>query len=130
MANTPPQVTITTLATVVAGDAECVESGYAYACDDCDDQSVTLGNNVSISDADNDPYTVHWELISGNGSVSSPDELVTTAQITDIEAVEPLVCESNDFVFQITVTDCTGASTNSSTTVTADCCGIEGVTSN
>jgi hypothetical protein len=125
MVNTPPQVTITTLATVTAGDAECVESGYAYACDDCEDQFITLGNNVSISDADNDPYTAHWELISGNGSVSSPDELVTSAQITDIEAVEPLVCESNEFVFELTVTDCTGASTSSSTTVTADCCGVE-----
>jgi len=125
MVNTPPQVTMTTLATITAGDAECVESGYAYACDDCDDQSIVLGNNVTISDADNDPYTVHWELISGNGSVSSPEELVTTAQITDIEAVEPLVCESNEFVFQLTVTDCTGAATNASTTVTADCCGVE-----
>ncbi len=125
MANSPPEVTMTTLSTVTAGDAECVESGYAYSCDDCEDQSITLGNNVSISDVDNDPYTVHWELISGNGSVSSPEELVTTAQITDIEAIEPLVCESNEFVFQITVTDCTGASTNSSTTVTADCCGVE-----
>jgi hypothetical protein len=127
--NTPPIVEITTLATVTGGETDCVEDGYVYDCDDCDDQTVELGPNVNINDPDNDPYTIKWEMTSGSGIVATPTALITNVRLENIEATEPNVCDSNEWVLSLTVTDCTTASTTKSTTVRVDCCGIESTSS-
>ena len=123
--NTPPVVEITTLATVSGGEVECAEDGYVYDCEDCDDQTVEMGPNVSINDPDNDPYTVKWELTSGSGIVASPESVVTNVRLENVEATEPNVCDTNEWTLELVVTDCTTASTKKSTTVSVDCCGIE-----
>jgi hypothetical protein len=123
--NTPPIVNISTLATVSGGETDCVEDGYVYDCDDCDDQTVEMGPNVTINDPDNDPYTVKWEMTSGSGIVASPYSVTTNVKLENIEATEPNVCDTNEWVLELTVTDCTTASTTKSTTVTVDCCGVE-----
>ena len=88
-----------------------------------------MGPNVTINDADSDPYTVQWELTSGSGIIASPNSVTTNVKLENIEATEPNVCDSNEWVLELTVTDCTTASTKASTTVTVDCCGIEATTS-
>jgi len=123
--NTAPQVEISTIATVSGGEVECEEDGYVYDCEDCDDQTVEMGPNVTINDADNDPYTVQWELTSGSGIVATPTSVTTNVKLENIEATEPNVCDSNEWILELTVTDCTTASTKATTTVTVDCCGIE-----
>lgn len=123
--NTPPVVSISTLPTVTGGEVECEEDGYVYDCEDCSDQTVELGPNVTITDPDSDPYTVMWELTSGSGIVSTPTDVNTSVKLENIEATEPNVCDSNEWVLELTVTDCTTASSKTSTTVTVDCCGIE-----
>jgi hypothetical protein len=123
--NTPPTVEIKTLTTFSGGETDCVEDGYVYDCEDCDDQTVELGPNVTINDSDNDPYTVKWEMTSGSGIVASPYSVTTNVKLENIEATEPNVCDTNEWVLELTVTDCTTASTTKSTTVTVDCCGVE-----
>ncbi|MEC7239703.1 MAG: PKD domain-containing protein [Myxococcota bacterium] len=123
--NTPPIVSISTLATISGGEVECEEDGYVYDCEDCGDQTIEIGPNVSINDPDSDPYTVSWELTSGSGIISNPSAVTTSVKLENIEATEPNVCDSNEWVLELTVTDCTTASTTESTTVTVDCCGIE-----
>jgi hypothetical protein len=127
--NTPPIVAISTLATVTGGETDCEEDGYVYDCADCDDQTVEVGPNVTINDPDSDPYTVKWELTSGSGIVASPTSLTTNVRLENIEATEPNVCDANEWVLSLTVTDCTTASSAASTTVTVDCCGIESTSS-
>ena len=123
--NTAPIVSISTLATISGGEVECEEDGYVYDCEDCEDQTIEIGSNVTINDPDNDPYTVMWELTSGSGIISNPSAVTTSVKLENIEATEPNVCDSNEWVLELTVTDCTTASTSESTTVTVDCCGIE-----
>jgi len=123
--NTPPTVVITNLATVSGGETECAEDGYVYDCEDCDDQTVELGPNVTITDPDSDPYTVVWEMTSGSGVIATPATVNTNVRLENIEATEPNVCDSNEWTLSLTVTDCTTASTTTTTTVTVDCCGIE-----
>ncbi len=123
-ANTAPTVTINPIATVAAGEAECATSGYSYECDDCENQAVTIGDTVAIVDVDNDPYTVVWELVSGEGSISDANALVTTLSAESLTTTEPYYCNQNQFVLNLTVTDCTGEYTQASTTLAAECCGI------
>lgn len=122
--NTPPTVIINPIGTVAAGEAECATSGYSYDCDDCETQSVTIGDTVAVVDVDNDPYTVQWELISGSGSIADTSSLITTLLAEGLSTDEPYYCNQNQFVLGLTVTDCTGESTQANTTLSAECCGI------
>ncbi len=122
--NTAPTVTINPISTVAAGEAECATSGYSYECDDCETQNVTIGDTVAIVDVDNDPYTVLWELVSGDGSISDTSSLLTTLSVDNLTTTEPYYCNQNQFVLNLTVTDCTGEYTQASTTLAAECCGI------
>lgn len=123
--NTPPTVEIANLATVTGGETVCVEDGYVYDCEDCEDQTVELGPNVTITDPDSDPYTVIWEMTAGSGVIATPTAVNTNVRLENIEATEPNVCDSNEWTLSLTVTDCTTAASTTTTTVTVDCCGIE-----
>ena len=85
---------------------------------------ATLGDTVAVVDADNDPYQVLWELMSGTGSIEDPSALITSLTMQDLTTTEPYYCNQNQFVLRLTVTDCTGAYTQESTTMTGECCGI------
>lgn len=124
--NSEPVVTINTWATVDAGEAVCSASGYTYNCDDCSDATLEdWGSNVTIVDADNDPYTLVWEMTDGDGNITSPEELVTRLRLENIEASEPGVCDTTEFDMRLTVTDCVGAVVQASSTISAQCCGVE-----
>lgn len=123
--NSAPAVTISTWPTVDAGSAECEESGYTYDCEECSNQTVEFGSNVTIKDADNDPYTVVWEMTDGDGIISDPTSLITNIKFESISPSEPGVCDNNEYSLQLTVTDCTGESTVATTVATMQCCGTE-----
>lgn len=123
--NTAPKITITDFPVVDAGEAECEESGYTYNCDDCKDQTITWGTNVTVTDADGDEFTSAWTLTDGNGVIATSSSLVTSVKLEDITCSEPGVTDDNEFVFSLTVTDCTGASTTATGTATAQCTGVE-----
>ncbi len=123
--NTDPAVVIDTMDTVDAGEAQCEEDGYVYDCEECGDQTVELGPNVTITDADGDPYTVLWELTEGEATISDENSLVTNVKLEDVIPTEPAVCDTLEYEFRLTVTDCTGGVTKASTTIRAQCCGVE-----
>jgi len=122
-ANTRPTVVAGSDQTVDGGSASCTPSGYTYECESCADQTVTLGAGASATDADGDPLTTRWTVVSGNATIANPDQLTTTALLEDAEPTEPSACEGNDYVFELAATDCTGATTTSTVRVTVNCCG-------
>ena len=123
--NSPPVIETTPYPTISGGDVDCEVSGYAYDCDQCSNQSITLSDYVDVTDPDNDPFTVEWELLVGEGSITDPTSIDTQIILEDIEATEPGVCDSNEYILQITATDCTGASSAAQISVVVECCGTE-----
>lgn len=128
--NTPPTVTITPWETIAAGDAECTLNGYNYTCDDCPDQTVEFGGNVVISDAENDPYTLVWELTAGDGEIDDPNSLVTEVTFEDAAVSTISTCDDNEYELTLTVVDCPGATVTTATPVVVQCCGVEETDSN
>lgn len=122
--NSKPSVDAGAAMAVDAGSAECSESGYSYACDECGSLSVAIGGSATVSDADNDPYTILWEVEEGSVTISDPTSLVTTVTLSDAEPTEPGDCDETDYKLKLTVTDCTGESTTDTLTITASCCGV------
>lgn len=125
VANARPLVNAGTAVAVDAGSAECTPSGYVYACQDCADQTVTLGADASYSDPDGDPVTIRWTVVSGTATLASATSLTTTAILTDAAPTQPGSCETTEFVFQLEATDCTGVTETSRVTYTASCCGVD-----
>lgn len=123
--NTDPAVIIDTLDIIDAGESECVEDGYVYDCEECGDQTVELGANVTITDADGDPYEVLWEVTDGDATIASGTDLITNVKLEEVIPTEPSVCDTLAYGFRLTVTDCTGGITKASTTVSVQCCGTE-----
>ncbi|MFT5582507.1 MAG: hypothetical protein ACI9VR_000083 [Cognaticolwellia sp.] len=124
--NSAPAVSVTAPATIAAGYTCCEESGYSYDCDDCDDQDWTVAlDAVSIADADGDPFTYEWTVISGEAVFSSTTEIPTDISLEDVLATEPSVCDTNEYVVRLSVTDCTGEITQTDVAVNVECCGVE-----
>jgi hypothetical protein len=107
-----------------AGEAICEEIGYSYICAYCDPVGIVLGRDAVIRDADDDATTVLWEVISGSANVNEHTILITEATMTSAQPVEPDACETTDYTFQLTATDCTGASASQTVVHQAVCCGI------
>ncbi len=122
-ANTRPEVVAGANQTVDGGSASCTPSGYVYDCNACADQTITIGSDATVSDADGDAITTRWTVVSGNATIANPNALSTTVTLEDAEPTEPSACAENAFVFQLEATDCTGATTTSTVTATVNCCG-------
>ena len=123
--NSPPSVEAGADQEIDAGEAECRESGYTYTCDECAEQTVALGADAVVSDADGDPLTYSWEVLSGNAEITDPTSISTTVTLTDAEPTEPGVCDDTVYEFQLTVTDCVGEVVTDIVTFTVTCCGVE-----
>jgi len=124
--NSAPVISFTPYPTIAAGTVACEESGYGYDCDECDNQVIQLSDYVTVTDPDNDPFTVTWELSVGNGTITDPTDLNTTIILEDIEAEEPDECAINDFDVVLTAVDCVGAPSGVSSEIAiiqAECCG-------
>jgi len=122
--NSPPQVSAGATKVEAAGNAACEESGYVYACDECDSLTLALGDDATATDADGDPLTYAWTVLDGDATIEDPTSLSTTVRLDGAEPTEPSACEDTTYSFQLTVTDCTGAEVSSTVTYTASCCGI------
>jgi hypothetical protein len=123
-ANTRPDVSAGTALTVDAGTAVCEEDGYTYDCKDCTDPTVTLGADATAVDPDGDAVSILWTVTSGNATITDATSLVTTVTLKDAAPTEPGECESTEYEFTLTATDCTGASTTARVTHTVSCCGV------
>ena len=123
--NTPPAIEAGANKSIDAGEAECAESGYTYRCDECLDQTVALGDDAAANDADGDPLTIQWEVLSGDAEIADPTSLTTTVRLTEAEPTEPGACEDYVYEFQLTVTDCVGETVTDIVTYTSTCCGVE-----
>lgn len=121
--NSEPVVSLPTPDALDGGNSCCEASGYVFNCDDCEDQTLLLGADVTVTDADGDPLTYMWELTSGNGVLTDATSLETYLKTEDATATEPGVCDNNEYELKLTVTDCTGAAVEAVTTVTVTCCG-------
>ncbi len=110
---------------VSGGNAECVESGYVYNCDECASTTVALGGDARATDPDGDPIVIEWVVVEGDATISNNAVVSTTATLTDAEPTEPGACEDVDYTFKMTVTDCTGESTSDTVKFTLSCCGVE-----
>ena len=126
--NSEPVVEAGAGSTVAGGDADCEESGYTYDCDDCATQTVTIGADASISDGDGDPYTYTWSVVSGDITIADASSLVTTVQLANAAPTTPGECEDNEYVVQLSATDCPGETAIDTLTLVVSCCGVEVVT--
>lgn len=124
-ANSAPTINAGNPVTIDAGDATCQVSGYSYICDECDSVTVNLGVGASVTDPDGDVYTHVWNVIDGDATVTDPTSLTTMVVLEGAEPTEPNVCDSTTYELQLSVTDCPGAETTDSVTLTVNCCGIE-----
>ena len=122
--NSAPTVFPGTTQSANAGEVICEEVGYSYICAYCDPVSIMLGTDAIVRDADGDPLTVLWTVISGSAGVADPYRLITEAQMGSSQPIEPDACEANEYRFELTVTDCTGASASAQVSHNAICCGI------
>jgi hypothetical protein len=122
--NERPTITAGTDTTVDGGSATCEESGYTYDCDDCSDQTVSLGATATITDADGDPYTLLWTTDNADATISDPNVLNPTVTLEDSAPSAPGECSETEFDFDLTVVDCTGATVTDSITLTVSCCGV------
>ncbi len=122
--NTAPVVDAGADQGVDGGEAECEEDGYTYDCDECSDSTVDLGADAAGTDADGDPLTYLWEVVSGDATITDPTSLATTVTLEDAEPTEPSACEDTEYVFQLTATDCVGQTSTDTVTFTVTCCGV------
>ncbi len=126
--NTPPAIDAGEAKAIDAGEAECKETGYTYNCDECAEQTVALGDDATATDADSDPLTYRWEVLSGDAEIDDPTALATMVTLTNVEPLEPGACETVAYEFQLTVTDCFGDVATDIVTYEVSCCGIEEAT--
>ena len=123
--NERPTITAGSDAVVDGGSGDCVESGYTYNCDECAASVTTLGATASVTDADGDPLTYLWTTTNTDATIADPTSLVTSVTLEDSEPEEPGSCSETEFEFELTVTDCTGATVTDNITLTVSCCGVE-----
>ena len=123
-ANTEPIADAGSDVAVSAGNAVCEESGYTYDCEECEEQTVTLGSDARASDPDGDPYTLVWSVEEGSAKITDPNQLSTTVTLSDAEPTEPDECEDVEYRVLLTVTDCTGEVSTDTVKFVATCCGV------
>lgn len=121
--NSEPTVEAGAGTSVDGGSAECEEDGYVYDCDSCANVPLTLGGDASVSDGDGDTFELVWSVVSGDADIDDPTSLVTAVTLNEPTPTEPDVCASNEYVFQLTATDCPGEAATDTVTLTVSCCG-------
>jgi len=122
--NSAPTVYAGSTQSANAGETICEEVGYSYICAYCDPVTIDLGIDAVVRDADDDPLTVEWMVISGSAGIEDNDRILTEAQLGSSQPIEPDECEPNAYEFELTVTDCTGAVASGRVTHNAICCGM------
>ena len=127
VANIAPMVIAGASLFLDGGSADCVLSGYNYNCDACGSLSVTIGTDAVISDADGDPMSSEWVVLSGDATISDPTYLETTVLLSGAAPSDLNVCDETTYEFELIVEDCPGDGSNDSVEFTVTCCGVEPV---
>lgn len=125
VANVPPAVLAGASLNLDGGSGDCIVSGYGYACDDCASLSITVGTDAVITDADGDPMTYEWVVMSGDATISDPTSLETTVILSGATTSELNACEETNYELELIVEDCPGDGSNDSIGFTVTCCGVE-----
>ncbi len=123
--STAPRVNAGTDITVSAGSADCVESGYTWACDTCASVDEIVGDTATATDSEGDSMTYRWTVSPSGPTIRSATSLSTTVTFADAMPDEPGACVDEVYTFTLTVTDCAGKSASDTMKVTVNCCGRE-----
>ena len=129
-------VTITSRATnnapvAAAGDdqtvtatAECIPISYgvSYDCPECE-TSITLDAS-GTTDADDEPLTYAWSILSGTATLSDEDTATPTIDLTSAASFG--VATTSTVELQVEVTDCYGDTSTDTVTITFECTGESG----
>lgn len=126
ISNNPPTLNVGGSLTSDAGTANCSLSGYSYVCDECSPVQLNIGTNATISDADGDPVSYEWYVITGDVVVADPTSVSTSAVFSGATPTAPNACESTVYDLELVAQDCPGATSVDALTVTLTCCGVEG----
>ena len=110
---------------VDAGNADCELSGYTYNCADCADVTVQLGADSGVSDADGDPLTYQWYVMSGDATLSDPMDMNTEVTLSGASVDSVGACETTTYELELVAQDCPGGSAADAITLSVNCCGVE-----
>ena len=84
--------------------------------------AIVIGSNTSV-DANVTP--LHYADDDAARYFDFFRLLGTKVTLSEAIPTEPAVCDANEYVLKLTVTDCTGAAVSDTVTYTVNCCGIE-----
>jgi hypothetical protein len=107
-----------------AGTATCSKTAYGWDCDECPAIDEIIGVDALITDADGDPYTHLWEVVSGQATIDEPTELVTQVSLDGAAPVAAKECAETFYTFRLNATDCPEDSASDEVEVSVICCGI------
>ena len=124
-ANTSPVVEAGGSLVLDGGTGDCELSGYNYNCSQCTPVNVTIGTDASVTDADGDPMTYEWVVLSGDATVSEPNVIETNASFSGAVPDAPNACVDTVYELELIAEDCPGQGGNDSISVTVTCCGVE-----
>jgi large repetitive protein len=108
----------------VSDTVSCALASYStgeYDCPACADQSVVL-DATATTDLEGESLSYLWTVVSGTATLRADDTPTPTATITGIDT-EFGTTMSEDFVFEVEVTDCFGDTATATATVTFECDG-------
>ena len=125
MGNALPTVEAGAPIAVDAGNANCELSGYTYNCGDCANVTVELGNNAHVTDADGDPISYKWYVMSGDATLTDATDLNSEVVLSGATVDAPNSCDSTTYELELVAEDCPGASAADALTITVNCCGVE-----
>ena len=105
VSNALPVVEAGTAIAVDAGNADCELSGYTYNCADCADVTVQLGTDSGVSDADGDPITYQWFVMSGDATLSDPMDMSTEVTLS-VRVLTRWCSETTTYELELVAQDC------------------------
>jgi len=93
-----------------------------YDCSVCDDSELPL-DGTATADADGEPLTYTWTVLTGDASLADDDTSTPTATMVGTTTAEYGVVVSDSYEFQLDVTDCYGDTSSDTVTVVVECTG-------
>lgn len=126
-ANTEPSVEAGEIIEVSAGSALCSEGAYGtWECGTCDAVTVSIGSDASVSDAEDDPFTVLWTAVEGNIEFSEPtNQIESEVYLTGATPEEADACAATVYKLNLAATDCPQDVGQDELEIHVICCGEE-----
>ena len=86
---------------------------------------MQLGADSGVSDADGDPLTYQWYVMSGDATLSDPMDMNTEVTLSGASVDSVGACETTTYELELVAQDCPGGSAADSITLSVNCCGVE-----